>query len=154
MIGRFCGPTIASFVYIFSGIFFTYIFFGIVTLGYSILLFQLDFKETHQGEKEKSGFLSGLLKAEVLLLSFAQFLNRMCRSFFAPTFTNSIMKKFSVSIEFASHIQATSFIGYWFTFRNFDFLIKNLGVKILIVFGLFINFLGAINLGPISILPQ
>lgn len=154
VIGRLCGPTIASFIYYFSGIFFTYAIVAFIVFSSSLLVYSLEFKEKAGKIKEKKSFLSTVLKIDVLLLAFSQIINRLTRTFFTPTFTNHIIKKFNLSIETASYIQSMSFISYVLVFNNFDFIVAKLGIKLLIVVGLFINFLCSICLGPIFILPQ
>lgn len=124
-------------------------YFGFVNFFYSI-----DFKETNEQAKEKSGFLSSFLKFEVAILAIAHIVNRLARSFFLPTFTNNTMKKFFVSVESVSLMQAIGFLGYYITFKNFEYLIIKLGVKLLLALALLINFISVISIGPIFILPQ
>lgn len=154
MLGKFCGPTIASFIYSYGGIYLTFCFTAIALIIPTLLVFQVDFKESTEEIKQNQGFLSSLFKFDILVLTLCQFLNMLSKTFYAPTFTNHLIKKFDVSIETSSRIQSISFISYYFTLRSIDFIIKKFGVKMLLVSGLLMNFVSVNFLGPISIFPQ
>lgn len=115
----------------------------------------MEFKEKEdKKQEEKHRFMESLFKFDIFILTLAQIINMMAKSFSAPTFTYHVTTKFDVSIENASRIQSLSFVTYYLTFKNFDFLMEKLNVKMLIVIGLFTNFISVNLIGPVLVLPQ
>lgn len=158
MLGKLCGPVILSFLYSLGGIFLTYLISSIATFIVTIFIFGIEFGENVE-EKEKDhkisyNFISNLFKVEVMILFIVQIINMATKSYYAPTFTDHVMNKFQVSLETAASIQSFSYISYYFTFKNFDFLLEKLEIKLLLVISFILSFLISIFLGPISILPQ
>lgn len=155
MLGKICGPTIVSFIYSFGGISLTYFITAISLLIPTLMVFRMEFKEKEdKKQEEKHRFMESLFKFDIFILTLAQIINMMAKSFSAPTFTYHVTTKFDVSIENASRIQSLSFVTYYLTFKNFDFLMEKLNVKMLIVIGLFTNFISVNLIGPVLVLPQ
>lgn len=152
--GKMCGPSIASLLYSWGGIIFTYNITSLVLLIISLLVFQINFKDPEKELDKKQSFTRSLFKFDILLLAISEVINSNFKCFFSPTFTNHVMKKFDITIETSSRIQSISFISYYFTFRNFDFIMSKLGVQLILVIGVLCNFFAANFLGPVEILPQ
>lgn len=145
-----------SFVYSYVGIFYTYLISGLMLFLCSLLLYGIDIEESSDEKKKNNNnsFLSSILKFDVCFLAFSQIVHNFSKSFYAPSLTAHIVKKFNVSIATVSRIQSISFFSYAVAFKYFTFLMDKLGVKILIAAGFFINLLSVLSFGPVSILPQ
>lgn len=156
--GKLCGPVILSLLYSLGGIFFTYFVSSIATFIVTFYVFEIEFaenvEEVKNDKKISYSYISNLFKIEVMILIIIQLINMETKSFYAPTYTDHVMTKFQVSLETAAIIQSFSYISYYFTFKNFDFLMEKFEIKLLLVIGLIFNFIFSNFLGPISILPQ
>lgn len=149
-----CGPSIASFLYSWGGIVFTYTITSIVLLILTIFISQINFKDPEGGLDKKQNFIKAIFKPDILILAISEIVNSNFKYFFSPTFTSHVMKKFEISIETASRIQSISFITYYFLLRYFDFIIMKFGVQLILITGVFFSFISANLLGPVQILPQ
>lgn len=158
MFGKFCGPTITSFLYSFGGIFYTFLFCSLILLVSLHYAYQIDFRESEAKDKnsseKKENFFSTLRKLDISMLFFSQFLNILSKTFFGPIIFSHINSKFSITLENASKFLSLSFISYYFTVYNIDCFIKRFGAKLCIAFGIFLNCIAVNLLHPVSFLPQ
>lgn len=158
MFGKFCGPTITSFLFSIGGIFYSYLFCSLILLASLNFAFQIDFKQSETEDKKclekKENFFTTLRKLDIFMLFFSQFLNILSKTFFGLIFFSHINSKFSMSFENASKLLSFCFISYYFTVYNIDSFIKRFGTKLCIAFGIFLNCIAVNLLNPISILPQ
>ena len=151
MFGKFCGPTIVSFIYFYGGIFYTFLLTSISLFISIFFLLELDFKSEEQEDKAeeiKENFFTSISKFEIFTLFFCQFLNLLSKSFYGHMLFFHMNKKFNISIEMCSFLLSLSFASYYFVIYYIDRIIKRL------IIGILLNFLAVNLLFPISILPQ
>lgn len=158
MFGKFCGPTITSFLYALGGVFYAFLFCSLVLLASLYYAIQIDFKESEAENQKclekKENFFSSMGKLDIFIIFFSQFLNVLSKTFFGPIIFSHISNNFSITLENASKLLSLSFIAYYFTVYNIDSFIKRFGTKLCIAFGIFVNCIAVNLLNPISILPQ
>jgi len=157
--GKFCGPTITSFLFAVGGIFYTFLFCSLILFVSLHFAFQIDFRKSEADNKTdalgpKENFFSTLRKLDIFILFFSQFMNMLSKTFFAPIIINHITSKFSFLLENASKLLSLSFVSYYYTVYNIDWVIKRYGTNLCIAFGIMLNSIAVNLLSPLSILPQ
>lgn len=76
------------------------------------------------------------------------------KTFYYPTFTNHLVEKFGLSIEGSSMFFVINISSYFVVLQYINVITNKFGLKMTLVTGLFLLFIGSLFLAPISILPQ
>jgi len=71
-----------------------------------------------------------------------------------PTFTNHLVEKFGLSIEGSSIFFVINIISYFVVLNFLNWITSKYGLKLTLVSGLFLLFVGILFLPPIPLLPQ
>lgn len=157
MFGRFCGPTVTSIVFYFGGPILAFSFSS-TTLIICYFVFDkyiiLPEDDEIKTSEQKENFFTSFEKFDIIMLFFAQLINVISKTFYGPLIFNHVVKKFNISLEYASNLFSLSFLTYWVAIYYIDNIIKNYGTKMTIAFGLLTNFVAINFLSPISVLPQ
>jgi len=158
VIGKFCGPSITSFLYSLGGITFSFIIcssFLLASFHYALLLKfkKFDYKESDQ-PLFKEDFFSTLVKIDIFFLFLLQFLNVFTKTFLSQIILIHIHNKFSISMANASKLMSLSYISYIFTAYYLSSIITRLGSIRCIAVGIFLNLIGLTLMNSIEIFPQ
>jgi fucose permease len=76
------------------------------------------------------------------------------KSFFYPTFTPYLVNTYHLSIESSSVFFVIHMVSYLIMLQFLQDITHKLGIKLTIVVGLLLNFMGVLLLPPIGVLPQ
>jgi MFS family permease len=85
---------------------------------------------------------------------FAILMDIFTKTFYYPTFTSHLMSKFGLSIETSTLFFIIHIFSYLIVLSYINKITTRFGLKLTITVGLFFNFIGALFISPIGLLPQ